>query len=35
VYIEWVEATVLLTIYLSSELMLIDTKHSIGQVSFS
>jgi hypothetical protein len=29
------EATVLLTIYLSSELVLIDTKRSIGQVSLA
>jgi hypothetical protein len=35
VCIEWVEATVLLSIYLSSELILIDTKGPIGQVSFS
>jgi hypothetical protein len=34
VYIEWMEAAVLLSTYLSSELILIDTKDFIGQVSF-
>jgi hypothetical protein len=33
-YIEWMEATVLLSIYLSSELILTGAKDSIGQVSF-
>ena len=34
VYIEWMEATVLLSIYLSSELILTGAKDSTGQVSF-
>jgi hypothetical protein len=35
VYIEWLEATVLLTIYLSSDLILIDAKNILSARSFS